>query len=718
MNQEDTFPVYEKEIHIRDYLRIISRRRHIVMTTFLIILAMVLMVTFLSVPLYEASSKIVIEKKGAEPLVQGYGYAHFEPEFYKTQAEIIKSSSVALKVVKQLNLEETYDSFFKDRTSEKTFFSREEATPAEDDRKSVKEITLGEEIAQDISEGVRISPVRDTKVLEISFTSENPVFARMIVNAVIRAYVEQALEMDMKSTEYSIKWMTEKANEERAKLEKAEIALQDYMKSKDIVTIENRVAIVPEKLTDLNSQLTLAEARRKDLESLAKKVTNTREFLEDADSVMKVSSNSDMINIRQQIQQADQNVRDLSKKYGYKHPKIIRAVTELDGLQQQRAQIVKRVVRSVQNEYDLALEKETELKEQLERMKDQTVGLNEKLIQYGMLKREVEANQVLYDSLIKRIKEKGVTEQVQTIDVSVLDEAKEPVFPSKPNKKRNIMLGIILGLFGGIGLAFFIEYLDNTIKSPDDVEEEFGVPVLGVISLWKDKDKDIENVVVKEPNSLVAESYRSIRTAVELSSVNSTHRRLVVTSILPGEGKTTTAVNIAAAMARGEKKVLLIDCDLRKPRIHKIFNLDNSKGVSTALSSSSDLKVVHRGPLDNLDIIPAGPVPPNPSELLGSSKFSRVIENLSKTYDIIIFDSPPSLSVSDIFLLNKVVDGAVVVVRSGRTTLDAMKKGLKSMNDMNFPITGIVLNAVDHRKSGYYYDYNYKQYYAYGGDSD
>ena len=652
MNQEDSFPVYEKEIHIRDYLRIISRRRHIVMTTFLIILAMVLMVTFLSVPLYEASSRIVIEKKGAEPLVQGYGYAHFEPEFYKTQAEIIKSSSVALKVVKQLNLEETYDSFFKDRTSEKTFFSREKATPAEDDGKSVKEITLEEEIAQDISEGVRISPVRDTKVLEISFTSENPVFARMIVNAVIRAYVEQTIEMDMKSTEYSIKWMTEKANEERAKLEKAEIALQDYMKSKDIVTIENRVAIVPEKLTDLNSQLTLAEARRKDLESLAKKVTNTREFLEDADSVMKVSSNSDMINIRQQIQQADQNVRDLSKKYGYKHPKIIRAVTELDGLQQQRAQIVKRIVRSVQNEYDLALEKETELKEQLERMKDQTVGLNEKLIQYGMLKREVEANQVLYDSLIKRIKEKGVTEQVQTIDVSVLDGAKEPAFPSKPNKKRNIMLGIILGLFGGIGLAFFIEYLDNTIKSPDDVEEEFGVPVLGVISLWKDKDKDIENVVVKEPNSLVAESYRSVRTAVELSSVNSTHRRLVVTSILPGEGKTTTAVNIAAAMARGEKKVLLIDCDLRKPRIHKIFNLDNSKGVSTALSGSSDLKIVRRGPLDNLDIIPAGPVPPNPSELLGSSKFSRVIENLSKTYDIIIFDSPPSLSVSDSFLLN------------------------------------------------------------------
>ncbi|HMK49025.1 MAG TPA: exopolysaccharide transport family protein, partial [Thermodesulfovibrionales bacterium] len=524
----------EKEIHLRDYLKIIFKRRYTVLTFFAIVFIVVLIGTLSSSSVYQATTKVLIEKIETANLAMPYPYySPYEPEFYETQYQLIKSTSVAQKVVKMLSLETQYEAYFKK--------ARIQPSPGEGKTKA-------DVLAGIISSGISVSPVKNSKIVNLSFSSTNPEFAALVANTVAKAYIEEILEMRMSSSRYSIEWMTKKAEEEKAKVQQSEQALQDYVKANDIVTVQDKVALTPEKLSEFNTQLIKAETKRKELEGLYRKVSSIS--VRDAETIPSIYSDPTIQSIRAQILRAEQNVEEYSKKFGRKHPTMIKAEEDLKILEQKRNQEIKRAISSIKNEYELARSQEGALRQALASTKAEALQVSEKFVQYGVLSREVETNRQLYDALIKKLKEQSVTEQVQTVNVWVVEKAEKPASPIRPRRMMNVLLSMIVGLFGGIGLAFFFEYLDNTIKGHEDAELRLGIPVLGTVPLLEIKDESIEDIILKEPQSVYSESYKTIRTGILLSSASKPPQNILVTSMGPSEGKTVTSVNLSITIAR------------------------------------------------------------------------------------------------------------------------------------------------------------------------
>jgi succinoglycan biosynthesis transport protein ExoP len=725
----------DEEIHLRDYYKVILKRRYTVATVFAVVFLVSLIVTFSTTPVYMATTKILIEKSEPNNLAtMNFYYVPYDPDFYETQYQLIKSTPVAEKVVEMLSLDKNYRSYFDRqqgsfnplaslidwvREASSTIFGGRagDKTPSAADNGSEGHMTRDEMLARAISDSLIVTPLKNTKLVEVSYMSRNPELAALVVNSIAKAYMENILETKMSFSKYTMQWLEQKAEEERTKLEKSETALQEYMKEKDIVTLENRIAMLPERLSEVATKVAEAETKRKEKETLYEQVKNVARNPEKAETIPAVASDPTVQALRVQILKAEQNIMDMSRKYGKKHPAMVTAVGDLKILKDKKDQEIRRVVESIKNEYELAKANEENLRKMVSETKAATLNLNEKFIQYGVLKRESETNKQLFDAIIKRIKEQGITQDIRTIDVSVVEKAEVPKSPAKPKKLLNILLGLIVGLMGGVGLAFFVEYLDNTIKFPDDAESKLGAPVLGVISLLNVKGKSIEEIVMREPQSPFAEGYKIIRTSVLLSSSDKPLKNILITSIAPGEGKTATAVNLALTVAQSEHSVLLVDGDLRRPRVHKILGLDNSKGLSTYLAGASEMHIVPSASKSGIQVMPSGPVPPNPSELLSSRRMQKLLDILADKFDIVIWDSPPLMTVTDSLVLSKILDGTIIVAKAGETTFENLRKGIKSLSDIEARFVGIIINALEMKKSDYYYNRYYQSYY-YGKEKE
>ncbi len=725
----------EREIHLREYFRTLIKRRYIFFSFFVMAFIFILLWTFSTTPLYMATTKVLIEKSGAGDIPgSNFYYMPYDPDYYETQYQLIKSTSVARRVVKMLSLEKTYESYFTDKNQGnniirstlkwfKHIFSlflhiggvNESQTGTLDNNPGPAELSIkADRIARVISGSIRVEPLKDSRLVNISYMSTDPELAARVVNSVAKAYMDEILEMKMSSSSYAIQWLTKKADEERINLEKSEKALQAYMRDQDIVTLENRLAIVPEKLSEVATKIAMAETKRKEMESLYNKVRGLKNDLAKADTIPAIGADPTIQSLREQIMKSEQKIMDMSKKYGQKHPAMQTALGDLKVLKQKKEQEIKRVIETIKNEYEIARANEENFRKLTSQTKDEMLSLNEKFIQYEALKRENETNRQLFDAIIKKIKEQGITQDIQTVDVWVVEKAEIPGSAAKPNKPLYILLGLIFSLIGSIGLTFFVEYLDNTIKSPDETEAKLGIPVLGTIQLFRDEGV-VEKVILEKPKSVIVEGYKALRTAILLSCSEKPPKNILVTSVEPAEGKTATALNLAITLAQSEYSVLLVDADLRKSVIHKQLGIDNSKGLSTVLAGASDNEVIFKGPIDNLHVMPSGPMPPNPSELLGSRKMIELVKIINERFDIIIWDSAPLLAVSDSHILSNIVDGTIIIARAGRTTYEAVHRGLKILYDIKSHIIGIVINAVDARKSGYYY---YDKHYNYNYSPD
>jgi len=724
---ERDIDLMEHEMHLRDYLRVIRKRKYTVLVVFFLVFILALFRTMTETPKFIATSKVLIEKTSTNPMDQNYGYYYYDPGFLETQGEIIKSERVTRKVVRNLNLEKEYEAFFPKEGREfpiisalKNYVRDALASLQEEEEQGAKGSASKEEaIAVSISNSITVKPVEETKIVEIEFESESPALSQLVANALVDAYMEELQEIKMHSSGYTIKWMTVKAEEQRAKLVKSEEIMQKYLRDNDIVSLEDKIAILPQKLTELSSQLTLAENRRDELESLYAQVKKVAaRNLADLESIQYIAENEDVSALRQEIQKTEKLILEQSKKYGPRHPAMQQLTDELASLMVRKQEILLRVVNGLKNEYELAADNVENIADFLAKTKSETFGMNEKFIRYGELKRDVETNRALYESLLSSVKERSITEESQAANVWVVQEAKLPLKPGSPNIPRNLLIGLLLGCFGGIALAFFIEYIDNTIKNPEEAEQITGLAGLGVVEKVRQKkgEGELGLLSMEDPLCSFSESIKALRTSILLSSASQPPKSIVVTSMLPEEGKTTIAANVAITLAQLGRKVLLVDSDMRKPRIHTLFGLENDKGLSHYLAGAPGYNIFQDSSQENLTVITAGSIPPNPSELLSSRKLLDLLKFAAKKYDMVVFDAAPVTPVTDTRILSKLVDGVIIVARAEKTTYDIIRKGVKSLHDIDVNILGLVINGFDLKKNRYYYGKEYSHSYGSYGD--
>ena len=688
------------------------------------------------VPIYRATAFLLIESEEAKviSIEEVYGLPGGNWEYYETQLHVLRSRTLARKAFDSLNLEKHPE--YLPGNKPKSFLAKIEFKKwimnllpdgsGEEDkpRAPVDEITRKNILVGGLMGRLDIELLRDTQIITISYDSEYPELSASIPNALAEAYINSFLEADLEKTQKATGWITGRTDELRKKFEESERQLQAFIEKENLVDVESANSLAAMELDTLTSSLVDARRKRSEAEALYQQVRsikggNSLEQLESLPAVLNHTLISSAYNKRAEAQR---KVAELSKRYGPKHPKMIAAITDLKTTETYLRKQIDNIVKSVAKEYEITRAEESYLKQALNRTKNQVQNqardTNKKSYRLAALQREVDTNRQLFEVFLTRFKETAATVDLRPVNARIIDIAVVPRGPYKPNRNRIILVALVLSLLLGVGLALLIEHLDNTFKDSGLLEEKLRLPVLGVLPKLKvwGSNRRAMHLFTKDYKSGFSESVRTIRTGIMLSNIDIDRKVIVVTSSIPGEGKSLVSSNLAAAVAQ-MKKTLLIDADMRKPVVAASYQLgETAKGLSELVSMTAELSdCIHKTDLERLDVLPAGIVPPNPLELLSSNRFMLVIEELKKHYDYIIMDSPPVVAVSDPRVLASIADGVVFVVKADETTHQLAKRGVKKLLDMGTHIIGTVLNQVSPKKKSKYgdYDSNYYSYYGY-----
>lgn len=742
--------IMDKQINLQDYLRVIMKHRWTILTVFAVIFVSVTIFTFTATPIYRATARLIIEKDDPKvvSIQEVMSVDSSGLDYYQTQYKIIESRSVAREVIRRLNLNENEE-----------FVPKPKDTFLDNIRQSISDgVTFVESLlktekpqkptdpkAESDDESplvtafirrVKVAPIRNSRLVDIGFEAKDPALSAKIANTLSRSYIDLNLETKLKATQDAMAWLNSRIVDERKKVDQAEQALLRYKERHNIITDFSKdvETVTAQKLAAMNSQVTEAEVKRVEAETRYKQAVELERTPEMLDSVPEVLNNDLVQKIKTMEVELQKKHSELSKKYGANHPQIVAIRNEQETLKARKAEEVKRVINSLYNSFKVAQAREQSLKASLNRQKGESFTLNEKAIDYSVLKREAESTKEMYDLVIKRFKETSMTENIRTGNIRVVDPAETPKFPVSPKKMQNMLLGLIVGLALGIGLAFFLEYLDNTVKTPDDIKLRLKIPYLGPVPVLamaetdkrggkggnpktREQKPEDDLITIGSPKSTASESYRGLRTSILFSAADVPPRTILITSAAPAEGKTITSANIAVAMAQAGNKILLIDGDLRRPRMHRVFNVPRDRGLSNILAGTCGIdEAIIQTTIPGIDIIPCGPVPPNPSEMLGSQSMLKIIETLRGRYDRIIIDSPPITAVTDAVIISRLVDGVLLVVRAGETHREIIKNGISLLQSANAHILGAILNGVNMGRDSYYY-YQY-YYYYYGEDGE
>ncbi|MGX9726541.1 MAG: GumC family protein [Candidatus Electronema sp. VV] len=761
MHPEESFAGQENSLHLRDYLRIVSKRKGLLLTIVCIAVTAAALSAFSKVPLYTASTRVLIDKNfdtGRIDGVNGSPYAGWDPNFQQTQFEMIRSESVALRVVKNLQLDTKYRHYFlEDKVVEPGLSSMitdwlsslltdaakglesllspqlaeevgegGEQVAEEGEQIVAEEESDADKIADMLQRGIDVKPVRNTKLADVFYTHKKPEVAQLVADALVQAYIDETLDLKTSTARNALQWMTAKAEEEQKKLEASEQGLQKYMRDNDIVTVENKLTVLPERLSSFSKELSEAQTKEKEQEAIYRQIERAGKDYGALETIPLFADNVVLRQLRTQLVASEQKVRDLSAKYGEKHPAMQQALEEQRVLQRERRAEIDRITSSARNAYELAKSKVRDISAMMNETKAELLNTNERFVQYSILNRNKEMNRTVFEALSSSIKKTDVSTESMDIKIWATKKAELPKFPSKPNKKMYLLVGLAAGLGGGLGLIFFLDYLDNTAGSAKEIEERYGLTVLGSVVDMAGKKHNIETFVRDNPLSPTAESYRLIRSSLLLSTPERPPRVILMTSMVQQEGKSTTTKNLAHILAQNSKKVLIVDCDMRRPRQHSMFGIVNNYGLSNYLSGNIDEKqtLIRQVPDSEVYLITSGPVPPNPAELLNSSKMLQLVKEMPEQFDYVLLDSPPVQQVTDSFALAPIADGTVLVVRAGHTTYDLLDSGIKRLREGHGHLLGVVLNRLKkkHADKGYYgyYSYNshYSNYYSTYGSKD
>lgn len=682
--------------------------------------------------IYEAEATVMFDPNPPRPLgrqvetVVDMGANSFwnNQEYYETQYRLIRSRSIALAVVRELGLHN--DSAFLQNL-------------APDETVAVETTTTPELAAEALRARITVAPVHESRLAVIRFRDADPVRAQRLLTAVVETYVDKNLERAVDSTSAATDWLRNQLDGLRRDLDTSEHALHQYKKDKDILSVafDDKSSMLLDKMKLLNAEMASASSRLGLVSARDSELQRVPEGDPARIEASELLQSSMMSMLRAEYFSALSEYKAmLDGPRGENHPEVLTAKTRVESTRKAVLREIRNVKRASRRDVSKVAKHVGGLQSDLDRAKKQAHELNLLEIEYNNLRRSKENTEKLYSLVLERTKEADLAQMMRVNNVSIVDSPLEPQGPVSPRVPLNMSMGLFIGFLLGIAAAFLRAMLDRTVKVPADIESELGLTCLGLLPQLSEASRGPsyyarkkrrrqeptgpptapELIVHHEPHSGVAEAARTIRTNLMFMAPDNPHKVLLVTSAGPAEGKTTVACCIAIAMAQAGQSVALIDCDLRRPRLHRVFSRSNNIGVTSALLDEDYDGVAFETEVPDLTVTTAGPIPPNPAELFHTARFERFLEAVCQRYDRVIIDSPPVAAVTDPTILSTLVDATVVVVRAFKTRKELARHAVRSLASVGGNIAGVVLNAVDFSRTEYkgshYYYYERDGYYA------
>ena len=703
------------------------------------IVSLVLVVTMVAVlavlaitPIYRAAATLLIEQKGAKvvSIEQVYGLEGAGSEYLQTQFELLKSRALAERVVRQLNLT-THPEFDPRQQPEPLLdvsgllanFNFAKVVPATlpgdlEEPGLPSEAEIFDQVTREFMKRITVEPQGKSQLVKVQVDMADANTAAIAANALATGFIESQLEATMDMSMTATNWMNNRLGELRTKLKDSEDRLQAFREAENLVDVDGVATISAAELSLTGDRMIDARRQRAEAESQYRQVQAMRSGgWERLATIPAVLGHPLIQQFKAEQAKAQAKVEELSKRYGPRHPSMAAAQSELSAASGSLRGQVEQIVAGIERNYQLAMANESSLQASFNANKSQIQEISRKEFQLRELQREVDGNRALYDTFMTRLKETAATADLETANARVVDPATVPNQPIKPKKTLIVAIAALLALFVGVGLTLLLDALNNTFKSTEEIENRLNIPVLGILPQMKVQERsELARMFSSDKDKSFSESIRTIRTGVVLSGIDHPHKVMVITSSIPGEGKSTVSVNLAFALGQMER-VLLIDADLRRPTLARNFQFPvGTPGLANLIAGTARLEECIQQ-VDGIDMIAAGTVPPNPLELLSSPRFAKAIEVLKSKYDRIVIDSPPTQAVSDAIVLSTFADSLLYVVKSAATHIPLVEKGVGQLLQNNAPVKGIVLNQVDIKKAKRY-GYSYGGYYDYYGYSN
>lgn len=697
----------------RFYLRVLLRRKWLILLVFAVVLGSATLYTTRQPRVYAAQISLIIDSKEPRFLdtqIQDVNndtgsYYWANKEYLETQYKIIQSRAVSQRVVERLGL-----------ASDPEFLGM--AKTADD--KARQEAMARRDAVALLQSKIKVEPVKDSRVSLIKIEDSEPNRAALLANEVAQAYADEVMSQKLKLTENASKWLDERRDSLSDAARTSEMALYTFRKQQDILALDDRSSMVSLKLAETNKALTESQLRIAGLRARVAAIRSVQanQGVEDrlwAEALPAARENLTLAKMKDRVFTLRNEVSDLQSRYLDGHPKLMEARDKLAGAEKEFARELSNIVISTEAELKEATEKERILSGMFDVAKAEAFELEKKKVELDKFKQDTDNAKRQYDSVYKRLKDIELSGLLRTSNVRVLDAARPVMAPIRPNVPQGVLMGLVGGLVMGLALALLLEFLDSSVSSQLDIEERLGLTFLGFVPSIPDTAGSSSDLHIhREPKSMIAECMRAIRTNVLFMSPDKPFKKMLVTSSGPQEGKSTTTINLGIAMAQSGNRVLIIDTDMRRPRVHKAFGVPNDVGVSSLILGEGKIDdAIKSTEVPGLFVMPCGPIPPNPAELLHTKAFSDLLSKLGERFDRLILDSPPVGAVADAVVLATQVDGVVMVLKAGKTNRDVALRTVRALRDVKAPLYGAVLNDVDLERSkygDYYYGYAYRYY--------
>jgi len=736
-------------IHLLDRLNAVFKHRRLASTAFLIVVALMMIQTYSTTPIYQTQSRIQIDDEKTTNLSNLNNldlYWQDAAEYKKTQFQILRSRALAERVVTKMGLAAPnaaaavappkardpisllrearvgVSTWVRGLVAGRPAAQAPPAAPAAPAAPTEPPVSAGDDARLDgivnaFIGGIQIKPDTDTRLVYIQYTHYDPGFAARAANTLAQEYMQMNLEHRLENIDKMITWVNGEVDKQGKLLEDAESALAKYRESHNAQSL-SRQDLIGQRLTTMQGQVSQAQATRQQRQILYDQVKNADPGDDAIDAFPAIGSNTAVVDAKTALRTSQARLQDLQRQgFGDGYAPLAAAKTEAASAKDKLVAARRTVLESIRQDYQAAVIAERQAQGSYEAVKTESAGLDLKAVDYNKLQRDADSIRNVYNSLLTQQKELSVVSNSRQNNVSLIERAQVPTVPIAPQPRKEWISAILLGLVVAFGLAFGIEYLDDTIKTPDDIARRLRLPLLGLVPAVRSERVPLLSEPV--PHDF-GEAFRSLRTSLVFISPTENTRIIAVTSTQPLEGKTTTAANLAMALALGGSRVLLVDADMRRPGLHKSLGVENQTGLSELLQGQARVRdAVQRTSEPNLLMMPAGHTPPNPSELLGSERMSSFLLNLAQgPFAWVIIDTPPVLAVTDAVILAAKISGIVFVVGSEMTRIVHAERALETIRASRPRGISAVLNRVDFDRNKYYYSryygYQYKSYYGQG----